>query len=129
MENYNNGILEDRAYQAAIFFENSTINSLKEMIIKVEISSIPKGRNMKTPKNGRKQTFSIRHSGVGAFIDDTIFQDIETPEEDTKTKRRRKQTFLRRNSGEGMFIDDTVLQEDLAEKWVNTHFEWLTKLV
>ena len=35
MENYRVGTLEDRAYQAAVFFENITINSLKEIILDV----------------------------------------------------------------------------------------------
>ena len=113
MENYRDGILEDRAYHAAIFFENIAINSLKEIIPEVEISNIPKERNLKTPKEDtqtkhrRKQTFLIRYSGEGVFRDDTILQDMKTPKEDTKTGHRRKQTFVMRNAGEGMFIDDT----------------------
>ena len=95
MENYRVGTLEDRAYQAAVFFENITINSLREIILDVEISNSPKEQNM------------------------------EATNKDTKAKHRRKQTFVTRISGEGVFIDDTVLQEDLEEKWVKTHLEWM----
>ena len=42
MENYRKGIQEDRAYQAAIFFKNITINSLKKIILDVEILDISK---------------------------------------------------------------------------------------
>ena len=82
MENYREGVLEYRAWQAAIFFENITMDSLKKIILESKILDISKKRNIKTQK------------GYG------------------KTKNRRKQTYLTRSSGEGVFMDDTVLQDD-----------------
>ena len=93
MKNHREGILEDRAYRAAIFFENITIDTLKKIILESEKVDISKKRNMETPKRYEK------------------------------TKHRRKQTFLTRSSGKGLFKEDTVLQEDFEEKWVNIHFE------
>ena len=50
MKNHREGILEDRAYRAAIFFKNITRDSLKETIRGSKILHISKKRNMEIPK-------------------------------------------------------------------------------